>query len=83
MSQEPDNGVLLQTLLGIKEDLGELRSDVKTFHRELSDHIEDDKKLSEQIKGIDDAQKRIKWIAMGAAGVLTGAWKFAEALLRH
>ncbi len=81
MSEPTHNDLMLTTLLSIKQDIGELRSDVKNFGVSLTTHIEDDKKLTKSISKIDDAQKRIKWIAVGAASVLTGAWKLAEFVL--
>lgn len=79
MSQElPELTAILTKISG---DIGELKATVGNFGADLTQHIQEVKTLNERVVSVEDSQKRIKWIAMGAAGVLTGAWKFAEALL--
>lgn len=74
--------VLTTTLLQIKEDIGGMRADI-THIREsiqetnhlLTSHVEKDedthKSQDNRITTIEDSQKRIKWLASGAAAVFT------------
>lgn len=86
-----NENVVLTTLLQIKEQIGALDSATRAMDSKLDDfksgltaHFEQDKtehqSQNEKIKELEDSQKKVKWVAIGAGAVITLLWKVAEAM---
>ena len=69
----------------IKEDLGSIKSDISNISESVSAHINKDDSIhedqEERITKLEDQQKKVKWMAVGAGAVIAGAWRIVEALI--
>jgi gas vesicle protein len=78
---------ILQLLMDIKGDVGELKASTQTFADGLKKHIEDDEKLAEDVKTLQLTQAANKgaarvWTlvgsgigaAVGSAAAIAAAW---------
>jgi hypothetical protein len=64
-------------LLEIKEELGELRSDVRTMSDTLSSHVREDKELEHRVEALEQSNYKLsaaKAVAVAAIGI---AWTVA------
>jgi len=77
-----DDSQILDHLIGISKTIGSMDSKLDSLTESLKKHLEDDdeihKKQDERIKELEDAHKKVKWIAMGAGGVIATLWRVIE-----
>lgn len=81
---ENNSDVVLTTLLEIKEKVGAMDAKLDITNNVLINHIQkDDTAHSDQntrLTKVEDSQKKVKWIAIGAGVIVTFVWRVVEAL---
>ena len=74
-----DNDSITAHLIKISEDIGSISAKLDSINTSLTKHTEDDdeyqEKTDQRVLALEDSQKKVRWIAVGAAAVLTGLFK--------
>lgn len=77
-----DNDNITAHLIKISEDIGSISAKLDAMNTSVINHAKDDKEFQEKtdtrISNLEDSQKKVRWIAVGAAAVLTGLYKVIE-----
>lgn len=74
MSDNETNAVILDTVLKIKEDVGHIKASVANIDAIVKDH-------NTRIEKVEDGQKKVKWMAVGAGAAFGVVWRVVEAFL--
>jgi len=70
--------LVLNSLLEIKERLGSIDSTINSVSDKLESLSDDNKETEQRIAKLEDSQKKVKWLAMGAAGVIASVWHIIQ-----
>ena len=88
MAELNHSDIILTNLLSLIEQIGSMDTKLDSLDLKLMEHLRVDETLhntqNDKIQKIHDSQKRIKWVATGAALAISAFWKVVSVfLLRH
>jgi hypothetical protein len=63
--------LILETLMEIKSQLGQVSSKVETFASDLKSHVQDDKVLAEKVSRLENNQNKTKWFIAGVSATVS------------
>lgn len=75
-----DENLVLATLLGIKNDLGELKGSVNALKESFEQHVVEDDAVEKRVSDLETSVNKTRWILVGAAAVFAAAAKIIAAL---
>jgi hypothetical protein len=74
-----NENTIIAHLLKISEDIGSIDAKISNLNNTITKHIDDDEKYQDKtdarLTELEDSQKKVKWLAMGGAVVLSGLFK--------
>lgn len=68
-----NEGRIVDLLLAMKQDLGEMKSDFRSMHQTLTNHIKEDDELVDRVSVVEKGQYRlsvVKAVAFSCFGVV-------------
>lgn len=75
---------ILQQLLEKTDDqtatLARIDANLTTHLKAYESHVTEHKEVEKRVTKIEDSQKKVKWMALGAGGVVALAWRVVEAV---
>ena len=63
--------LILETLMEIKSQLGQVSSKVETFAIDLKSHKEEDKELAAKVSTLENNQNKTKWFMAGVSATVS------------